>query len=512
MNNRLIHFVVCLGLVSSLSMPSMARNVEVRPLTDSTTVLRNPLSGWVMYLARTWDENFWEERGYDHISMPGGRTAKVSDYASTAYVRTSWASLEPEEGKYAWTDPDSRLNRLLSSCQQRGMRIALRIVVDARDQGQNTPLFVKDAGAEGFYTKIGNKECFTPYADDPVFQQKYSNFIHALAERFNDPDEMDFIDAYGLGKWGEGHAVVYKDNKNKIPTFDWITSLYVGTFTKTPLLMHYHRVIGDPNQNSYGEVSPDTEGMLKSCYDKGYSLRHDAFGMTDYYQQWEKDYAARYKFVRPIILEGGWITGAHHRYWIDSSHRYRQDHPEDVRHGEYVDAAEAHVNMMDLRAGNETYSWFAAVDTTRNDNTSLVESFVREGSYRLHPAVVKYNNSVKAGKKVSITHTWDNMGWGYCPTNIPQWHQRYKVAFALMNEDGEISNVVVDNQTDLSKWIKGAPVTYQFDYPVDKKGTYKLLTGLVYTDEGNKIGIQVAVDQSLKTKEGWVILGDIKIK
>lgn len=51
------------------------------------------------------------------------------------------------------------------------------------------------------------------------------------------------------------------------------------------------------------------------------------------------------------------------------------------------------------------------------------------------------------------------MGWGYCPTNIPQWNQKYKVAFALLDsETNEVRYTFVDTNTDLSKWIKEVPL------------------------------------------------------
>ena len=71
---------------------------------DTTTVLRNPLNGWVMYLGRNWDENFWDTQGYDTMRVSETQTVKVSDYASTCYIRTSWSSLEPKEGDYVWND------------------------------------------------------------------------------------------------------------------------------------------------------------------------------------------------------------------------------------------------------------------------------------------------------------------------------------------------------------------------------------------------------------------------
>ena len=104
--------------------------------------------------------------------------------------------------------------------------------------------------------------------------------------------------------------------------------------------------------------------------------------MNGYYQDWEKAFAAEWNFKRPIILEGGWITAAHHRYWTDPSGAYREGHSEDVRQGEFVAAREARVNMMDLRVNDEVRSWFG-------QEFDLVKRFVAEGGYRLYPEWVK---------------------------------------------------------------------------------------------------------------------------
>ena len=153
------------------SQPLQAKQARVfRFEADTVRVLRNPLNGWVMYLNRNWDSDFWEKSGYDAMKTSEGPTVRVSDYASTAYLRTSWASLEPEEGHYAWRDPQSRIWRLFRSLRERNMRIALRIVVDGRDQGQNTPIYVIDAGAEYYTSENGRHK--SPYPDDPGVQQK----------------------------------------------------------------------------------------------------------------------------------------------------------------------------------------------------------------------------------------------------------------------------------------------------------------------------------------------------
>ncbi len=99
---------------------------------------------------------------------------------------------------------------------------------------------------------------------------------------------VDFIDAYGLGKWGEAHTMIYEDHSKKKQVFEWITDLYSRCFTKVLLVINYHRLIGTENTSGWGALDPETESLLESAIDKGYSLRHDAFGMNGYYQDWEK--------------------------------------------------------------------------------------------------------------------------------------------------------------------------------------------------------------------------------
>lgn len=486
-----------------------AGNVTVKITPDKKTVLRNPLNGWVIYMGRGWDENFWTTEGYDNVSVPElAEPVKVSDYASTCYIRTSWSSLEPEEGKYIWKDPTARLTRLLKSVLDRGMRLSFRIVVDGRDQGLNTPQYVFDAGAHWYKDPGPTNEATalarkSPFPDDKIFQEKYTKFIEALAQEFNDPDKVDFIDAYGLGKWGEAHTMIYEDHSKKKQVFEWITDLYSRCFTKVPLVINYHRLIGAENTSGWGALDPETEGLLESAINKGYSLRHDAFGMNGYYQDWEKQFAARWNYKRPIIMEGGWIV-SQHRYWLDPM-GYREGHPEDVRQGEFDASAEARVNMMDFRAGSETMSWFKCF--------GLVQRFVTEGGYRLYPDMVSLPKDVKSGEKITIVHRWNNMGWGYCPTNIPQWNQRYKVAFALLDDKNEVKKVFVDTQTDLSTWLKNKPTTYNFDLTLKgvSVGAYKWAVGLVDTTKDNTIGLRMAVKNNL-LDSGWVKLMDITVK
>ncbi len=482
---------------------------------DTESVIRNPLSGWVLYLGRnaSWYEDFWAGKvGYDAMPTSEGTQVDVFEYANTAYLRTHWAMLEPEEGKYVWRDETSHYARMIRYCRERGLRIALRIVFDGRDQGQATPLYVINAGAE-YYTHDG---CKSPYPDDPVFQAKYTRFIEALAEDFNDPETVDFIDAFSPGKWGEAHAVIYKDNANKLAFCDWMTALYSRCFTKVPIIINYHRMIADPNQNSWSDSVPeDTEEILQMAIDRGYSLRHDAIGMHDYYKQWERDFVARWNFRRPVLMEGGWVISTH-RYWLDGTNYdeslaglyYREGHPEDVRAGEFEMSREARMNMMDLRVKDEIESWFGKA-------FPLVRRFIAEGGYRLYPESVTAPRSADAGGEVTLTHRWANLGWGYCPNNIQQWNCKYRVAFALLDSSDRIRHTFVDMQSDPSQWIAGAPVTYTFKAVTNgvEAGSYRWAVAIVDTSRGDAVkGINLALPAERLTPDGWARLTEVQVR
>nr|WP_199117558.1 DUF4832 domain-containing protein [Pedobacter sp. ASV28] len=508
-------FFSCLPLFALSQTSFIVKQVEnkvgkilIEPKYDSVSVLRNPLNGWVMYAARSADESYWDT---EYFVPEFNKKVKAIDYASACYLRTSWSSLNPKDGVYAWNDPKSKIGKLIKGAQKRGLPIAFRIVVDGRDQGQNTPQFVFDAGAKYYVENPEKPDRQTPYPQDPVFRKYYTKFIEAFAKEFNDPDRASFIDAYGLGKWGEAHHVVYEDPKTttsenieklKEEVLDWVTDLYARTFTKVPLVINYHRLVGHPE--SWAPANPNSERLLEKAIAKGYSLRHDAFGMTGYYQQWEKDFAKKWNFKRPVIMEGGWITSRTHRYWIDPSGKYREGHAEDVRKGEYEASAEAHVNMMDFRSG-DTDSWFEKA-------FPLVRGFISEGGYRLYPDQINLPNQMKSRETAVITHRWNNMGWGYFPNNIPQWNYKYKVAFALLDEENKARQIFVDKESEPSNWLKDNPVSYDLKTTVDlPRGNYSWAVAIVDTTNENQPAIKLAVE-GVATVDGWIRLNDLQVQ
>lgn len=493
--------------------------VNIKP--ERSKFLRNPLQGWNIYtgIGSGMMDNFWDI--YDNFDSSEGKV-KVSDYGTTLYIRGAWSDFNPEEGVYIWqdgvnTEPAKRFRMLVNGAKERNLKLAFTFVVDSRDKHYNfTPDYVREAGCKGYVTTTGSVQVWSPYPDDPIFQEKYAKFLQDFAAKYNDPDLTNYVSGFGLGKWGETHTLKYwaVDNKEKTEketkyeVFEWITDLMAKTFTKVPIFINYHRCLLSSSSFD-GANLDDTADLIDRAVKKGFSLRHDAFGMKQYYKDWERGIATTYRYQCPFIMEGGWVESSHGSSIKGDGYA---DYAE-VRKGEFDEGKGANVNMMDFRFSSspqtgETHSWF-------NSAFKLVKEFIADGGYRLYPDKVSLPENASSNGKVVLTHRWSNLGWGYCPTNLPQWNQKYKVAFALLDKTTEKSvKVFVDPNPEISDWVQGTPHTYKTELTLSDvtPGQYEWAVGIVDTTKDNAIGIIISARDEYQTEDGWVKLSDVTIK
>ena len=493
--------------------------VNIKP--ERSKFLRNPLQGWNIYtgIGSGMMDNFWDI--YDNFDSSEGKV-KVSDYGSTLYIRGAWSDFNPKEGVYIWqdgvnTEPAKRFRMLVNGAKERNLKLAFTFVVDSRDKHYNfTPDYVREAGCKGYETTTGSVQVWSPYPDDPIFQEKYAKFLQDFAAKYNDPDLTNYVSGFGLGKWGETHTLKYwaVDNKEKTEketkyeVFEWITDLMAKTFTKVPIFINYHRCLLSSSSFD-GANLDDTADLIDRAVKKGFSLRHDAFGMKQYYKDWERRIATTYRYQCPFIMEGGWVKSSHGSSIKGDGYA---DYAE-VRKGEFDEGKGANVNMMDFRFSSspqtgETHSWF-------NSAFKLVKEFIADGGYRLYPDKISLPENASSNGKVVLTHRWSNLGWGYCPTNLPQWNQKYKVAFALLDKTTEKSvKVFVDPNPEISDWVQGTPHTYKTELTLSDvtPGQYEWAVGIVDTTKDNAIGIIISARDEYQTEDGWVKLSDVTIK
>lgn len=499
--------------------------ISVSP--DRTRILlENPLSGWVTYsgIGDGLADNYWDlYDDFDCADAPDG-SGKVSvwDYSNVLYIKADWAAMNPEDGVYIWEQDPSysdfayRLHYLMDGAKERGLKIAFTINTNSEDDHTNsTPDFVREEDPSSCYaTTTGSATVYSGYPDNKTFQKYYEKFVKAFAQRFDNPDEVEYISGLGLGKWGECHTFRYStettlgvgDESPRYDVYDWATSLYAENFTHVPVVTNYHKMVG--RTASAGSADDMSQTLLELAISKGFSMRHDAFGMKSYYGSWERNFIAGHRYEVPVLGEGGWVAGSHGTsYQGDGYANIRE-----LRQGEYDEMQRAYVNMMDLRynsnvSQSETYLWF-------NEAFDLVEQFLQEGVYRLYPNTLWLPESVNAEESLTVRSRWSNLGNAYFPADLKQWQGKYKMAYALLdNESGEAMYTFVDSAAQLQKVVKNSMQTFdtELDLSGVSAGDYTWGIAIVNTEKDNTPSVELSCKESDLTDSGWLKLMSVTV-
>lgn len=453
--------------------------------------------GWTMY-SEGWELYPYFQNNFDRINMDSFweemDAVGAPDVSNILYIRAIWTAFEPKEGKYAWEN-DPNFIKLVEGAQKRKLKLAFRIFHDSRDMVQQaTPEYVFEAGAS-FKKVIGKTgELKTPYYDDPVFQEKFDRFLTAFAKKFDNPDLVDFIDAYGLGRWGEGHGVLLKNKENYHQVVDWITTSYAERFQKIlPVLnvsfadykytkpLAFDRYQFLPRRDGLGSFwfSKQDQEILNSLFPKNAFIGEACYWLTSptgdtlknrSFEQDKQYHFKSFKSTFPAALN---------------------------------DALNFHSNTMDLRVPLECKYWIEELP-------DLVQKFVTHGGYRFYPSRISVAQN---GNTLTIAHQWNNLGVGILPNKHPNWNQKYQVAFALFDEAGSLKKKWISKKAEPSDWLKDIPGKYSetFNLSDVPENTYQLAVAIVDTSSDDQPGIQLAVDQKRLNDKGWVQIGMLPI-
>jgi len=218
--------------------------------------------GWYPQVDGSFGYGLFQRLGLGDMQNDEALNLDCPYLAGTAYY-LGWAMFEPKEGDYQW----DYMERLIKKWQDKGKRVMFRIdVINKRprpDLAFGTPEWVFQSGAKRLVAHSSGEKTAShwPVYWDPKFFDKFSNFIKAMAKRFDGHPGIEFM-MIGFGEFattkvcGPSSKVMdqYEKagyNKNLwVDTVKKTMDLYKESFVKTPVcatLAPFHK-IGDGSE------------------------------------------------------------------------------------------------------------------------------------------------------------------------------------------------------------------------------------------------------------------------
>jgi len=201
-------------------------------------------------------EGAWSER----LSGPGAAAVEKAIEELVAfpmgeklYVRPTWREVQPRPGKL---ELPPYLQQVFALAKSSGKRVAFRVQMVAPDYTHgpalpdfvlNTVPFVPLVLTDQSEAKEARRYLDNPWSkamprfDLPVFQDAFRGLVEALATEFDGHPDVEFMDTFMYGFWGEGHTWPFANNP--FPDYataerTWVRMLetQMAAFRKTPLV------------------------------------------------------------------------------------------------------------------------------------------------------------------------------------------------------------------------------------------------------------------------------------
>ncbi len=226
-------------------------------------ICENPDKGWYIHY---YDQGIAENYNSDLAPDDYLEDFPMLDHI---YLRLAWGYLELEEGNIQW----SLLDEVIDRWTAKGKKVAFRITCKETNKKlpYATPKWVFDAGAKGTWVK----ECMEPEYGDPIFLEKLENFHKAFAERYDNRDDVIYVDIGSYGDWGEGHTVPSSGIDWPVDVVKKHMDIYLRCYKNTQLIIS-DDVVGSRDTGTEEEKRE----ILDYIIENGISIRDDGISVT----------------------------------------------------------------------------------------------------------------------------------------------------------------------------------------------------------------------------------------
>ena len=386
---------------------------------------------------------------------------------TVSQFRWYWNELEPEEGRIDFRMIDS----LLAQAHENGQKINFRIMCQNGHPG--VPQWVREAGAKGQPYRDDPKN-WQPHYNDPVFLDKHSRFIAALAERYDGHPDVDCVDIGTVGRWGEWHTGGTGMDMPDDSTRKRVVDMYLDNFRKTPLLMLIGAEYGLKYAVEHGA------GWRADCLGDMGGFSEDWNHMKDMYPQAIMAAGAEDAWkTAPVVFETCWTM----QFWYDK--------------GWDLDlilsrALEWHVSILNNGTESIPEPWWPRV-----------QEFEKRMGYRFRLVRLQHPSAVRAGGLMFFEMDWENEGVAPCYLNYPP-------SFQLRNTETGAAWELHPG-LDATTWLPGPNlIQSSIAIPTDiPDGLYELGVALLDPFTGKP---RILLANEGLDEDGWYRFSEIKIR
>lgn len=393
-------------------------------------------------------------KGYLRYAVSGTQSEEVLAYASAGYARFHWAEIEPSEGVYNWQPIDDAIAYWAS--YGKGFAFGVINSNTASATAYVTPKWVFDAGAQYTQTTLsGGTVQYTPVWNDPVFLQKVTKFVNALAKRYDGNQSVEFIDIRSYGNYGEMHVGNLNSTSLSLDDRKVHIDIYANAFEKTNLLMNVNK-------------SADAGLIAKYAVSRGVGIRNDGIGSNVAMAGLTLD--AKYK--APVALEfaTGYATLKNNAANITSDNADRAWKENNYLKGFELSAA----SYMDLGQYGSDSDLFIA------DQEALIQNIADRMGYKFALRDIKITTDAKNGASAKVITTWENSGVSYL-------YRDCHIALAVLDQDGNVVDKIWLDNTNANHFAPGSVTTCNDSFSMWNlsNGEYTLAVGL-FLDKANQ--------------------------
>ena len=243
--------------------------VDLRPLMDDKTPLKNPHKGWFWHYI---DNGYGRDNYRRHHDPADG----LEDFPGLnhLYLRFDWGDVEKAEGVYDF----SYLDEIMELWGKRGYTFSLRMCSFEGEAALNyaTPAYVYEKGARGFRTPAG---AIQPDYGDPVYLYHLERMMATLGEKFNGDPRIECIDIGTMGTWGEGHTVFGTGEIIPPAILKKHFDLHAKYFPDTFVLCNDDHI---SCRIAHGQA--EVQEVLDYAYERGFGVQDDSV-CCNYYTQ-----------------------------------------------------------------------------------------------------------------------------------------------------------------------------------------------------------------------------------